>query len=88
MKKYKLNLGFITQKIDDQYTIFSGEDSILHSLNDTAAYIFQGIKLGWNESKIIDGLVLKFNATPNQAKQDLVEFTELLLKKNIISEVK
>ena len=83
--KYKINQGFITQKIDEKTTIFSGEDSILHTLNDTAAYIFQGIKLGWEQEKIIAGLVETFGANPKEAEKDLNKFTDLLLKKKIIS---
>lgn len=85
--RYKINIGFITQKIDDKTTIFSGEESLLHTLNDTATYIFQGLKLGWKEEKIIKGLIEKFGATQKQAKEDLEEFTKLLLKKKVITKV-
>ena len=84
-KRYKINQGFITQKIEDKTTIFSGEDSVLHTLNDTAAYIFQGLKLGWDNTKIINGLLKKFGATNTEAERDLEEFANLLLKKKIIS---
>ena len=86
--KYKLNQGFITQKIDNKVTIFAGEESILHTLNETAAYIFQGLKLRWENKKIIKGLIEKFGATEKQAEEDLKEFTEVLLKKKIITEIK
>lgn len=84
--KYSINKGFITQKIGDKTTIFEGEESILHTLNDTAAYIFQGIKLQWDEEKIINGLVEKFGASRKEAEKDLVDFIELLKKKKIILE--
>lgn len=83
---YKINHGYITQKIDNKTTIFSGEDSMLHTLNETGAYIFQGLKLGWDDTKIISGLVEKFGANLKEAKSDLKEFTGILLEKKIISQ--
>ncbi len=88
LKKYKLNQGFITQKIANKTTIFAGEESVLHTLNETGAYIFQGLKLHWDKKKIINGLVEKFGATPKEAEEDLEDFVELLLKKKIITEIK
>lgn len=82
--KYNINQGYITQKIAGKIAIFAGEESILHTLNETAAYMFQGIKLGWDNQKIITGLITKFGATPIEAKKDLEEFIELLIKKNIL----
>ena len=49
-KVYKINQGFVTQKINNKTTIFSGEDSVLYTLNETAALIFSGIKLGWDKT--------------------------------------
>lgn len=86
--KYKINIGFITQKVGGKIAIFSGEDSVLHTLNDTAAFIFQGLKLGWEDKKIIKGLMEKYSATQKQAEEDLKEFTDLLLKKKIIAQIK
>jgi len=83
--KYKISKGFITQKIDDKTAVFAGEESVLHTLNETGAYIFQGLKLGWDEEKIVKGLMEKFGAKEKQAREDLKSFTELLLKKNILS---
>lgn len=87
MSKFKLNSGFITQKMGNKTTIFAGEESILHTLNETGAYIFNGLKLGWEREKIIEGMVKKYGASKKQAKEDLEEFTGELLDKKIISEV-
>lgn len=85
--KFKLNQGFITQKMGNKTTIFAGEESILHSLNETGAYIFNGLKLGWERKKIIEGLVKKYGATKGEAEKDLDEFTKDLMDKKIITEV-
>lgn len=85
-KVYKLNQGFITQKIGDKTTIFSGEESILFTLNETGALIFNGIKLGWDNKKINKKLMEKYKITEVEALQDIREFTKELLLKKIISE--
>lgn len=82
--RYKINKGLTTQKIDNKITIFSGEDSILHTLNVSAAYIFQGLKLGWSDKKIIEGLIEKYDASPQEAKEDFEDFRGLLIKKKIL----
>lgn len=85
---YKINKGFVFQKIGNNITIFSGEESLLFSLNETASFIFKSIKNGYGEDKIVLGLVKKFDAPEKKAKTDLKSFINLLLKKKIISEIK
>ena len=83
--KYKINKGFITQKIGGKVTIFAGEESTLFTLNETGAYIFQGIKLGWDKEKIISKLISIYDITEADAKKDLKLFIETLLEKNILA---
>lgn len=82
--KYRLNKGFITQRIKNKTTIFSGEESTLYTLNETAAYIFQGLKLGWTIDKIVEGLKSKFGASKKEAKKDLSAFAKELTRKKIL----
>jgi hypothetical protein len=42
--KYRINKGFIIQKLDDKSTIFDGEKSILYTFNKTGSLIFEKIK--------------------------------------------
>lgn len=83
--KFKLNQGFITQKMGNKTTIFAGEESILHSLNETGAYIFNGLKLGWERKKIVEGLIKKYGVAKSEAEKDLDQFTKDLVDKKIIS---
>lgn len=82
--KYKLNRGHITQKIRKKTTIFSGENSILYTLNPTASYIYQGLKLGWSLEKITDGIVKQYEVTEESARKDIAHFLKELEKKKII----
>lgn len=85
MTKFKLNQGFITQRIKDKTTIFSGEQSILYTLNEVAAYIFQGLKLGWDKKKIVGDLAKKYEISEKQAEKDVESFAKELLKKKILT---
>lgn len=87
MTVYRLSPGFITQKIDNKTTIFSGQDSVLFTLNETGAYIFQGLKLNWTKEKIIDGLTKKYRVKKEQALSDMEEYIRILLEKKIILEI-
>jgi len=82
--KLKIKQGFITQRIGGKTTIFSGEDSILFTLNETAAYIYNGLKLNWPKNKIILGLTKKYNVSPQEASRDIDELLSLLLDKKIL----
>jgi hypothetical protein len=43
---YQIQKGLIIQKIDKQTVIFDAEESVLYTLNETAAEIFKMIKKG------------------------------------------
>lgn len=82
--KYKLKHGFITQKVGDKVTVFSGSDSILYTLNETAAYIFNGLKLGWEEKKLTARLVQRYGISAEQAAKDVADLVKELTKNSII----
>lgn len=82
--KYILNPGYITQKVGNKTTVFSGEKSILITFNESAALIFQGLKLGWDDEKITEKLVASFEIEERTAKKDIADFTKELLDKKIL----
>lgn len=82
--KYVLNSVYITQKVGNKTTVFSGEKSELITFNETAALIFQGLKLGWGQEKIIKKLTGGFDINEQNAKKDIEEFTKTLLDKKIL----
>jgi hypothetical protein len=88
MIKYKINKGLIQQKLGDKTVIFDGEESLLYTFNETASFIFQKLKLGWDEIKIIDGLVKKYQIKEKRAERDFNELVSDLVKKKIISVLK
>lgn len=81
---YKINKGFIADKVGDKTTIFDGETSTLFTFNKTGSIIFSKIKLGWEKEKIISFLVTNYLVKAEKAKKDVRDFIEMLLKNNIV----
>lgn len=82
-KKYKINKGFIIQKLDGKIVVFDGEKSVLNTLNSTASFMFQKIKLGWDKSKIIEAVVKEYTVDRESVAKDLDKMINELIKKKI-----
>ncbi len=87
MQKYKINKGFIVQKLDNRTVIFDGEESVLYTFNETASYIFQKLKKGLNDKEIIEAVVKKYNSKGEKVRNDYQELITDLLKKKIIKKL-
>lgn len=85
MPKYKINKGFIVQKLDDKTVIFDGEKSSLYTFNETASFIFQKLKKGLNDKETIERVVKKYNSKKEKVRKDYEELISDLKKKKIIS---
>jgi len=83
--KYKLNKGYITQKLDNKTVLFDGDNSILYTFNETASYIFGKMKLGWEKEKIIEQMIKKYNINKTKVENDFDELLSDLKKKKIIT---
>lgn len=83
--KYKINKGFIVQKLDDKMVIFDGEESVLYTFNETASFIFKKIKKGEEKEKIIEMVEKKYDIKKEKAQKDFNELISDLKKKKIIS---
>ncbi len=82
--KYTLKQGFITQKKGNQTSLFNGEESILYTFNETASFLFEQIKNGLDEDKIIELIGKKYRIEEKQAQLDLKKFIKDLKNKKII----
>lgn len=85
MKKIRLKKGFIYQKTGNKITIFDGEESTLHTFNKSASFIFDKIKQGVSEDKLIDLLVKRHSISRSTAEADVKEFMDELKRKRIIT---
>lgn len=86
MLKYKINKGYIVQKLDDKTVIFDGEDSVLYTFNESSSYIFSKLKTGMKNTDIINLMVKRYKITLTRAKKDFQNLIADLLKKKIIRE--
>lgn len=85
--KYKINKGFIMQKVGEKSTIFDGEESALYTFNKKASVIFGKIKAGWEKEKIVNYLAKFYSIKKEMAEKDFDDFTEDLIKSKIISKI-
>lgn len=82
--KFELNKELIIQKLDSKTTIFSGEESVLLTLNETATYIFDKLKAGWDKEKITEGLIKIYRVPRIQAEKDVDDLLKNLIKRKIL----
>lgn len=84
---YKINKGFIVQKLDGKTTIFDGEESVLYTFNETASLVFQKIKAAKSKEEIIESFVKKYGIKEERAEKDVGELIGELKKKGIVKSV-
>jgi len=82
---YQIQKGLIIQKIDKETIIFDAEESVLYTLNETAADIFKMLKKGLKEKDIVEKMVKKYKVKKEKVEKDVKELIEELKKKKIIS---
>lgn len=87
MRKYKLNKGYIFQKLQGKTIIFDGEKSVIYTFNEIASFIFQKIKSGSDRSEITGSIIRKYKVDKITAGKDIAEFITDLKKKKIITEI-
>lgn len=88
MSKFKINRDLIIQKLDNKISIFNGKLSLLFSLNSSASFIFEKLKTGWTDRKIITELVQKYNVSLQTAQKDFNTLLKDLYSKKILIQKK
>jgi phosphoribosylaminoimidazole-succinocarboxamide synthase len=83
-KQYAINKGLIIQKISDKITIFNGERSEFHMLNNMASLIFLLLKKHYDKEKIIKTLTGRYEVGEKVAKKDVDRLLKEMMKKRII----
>lgn len=86
-RTYKINKGFIVQKLDDKTAIFDGEKSMLYTFNETATYIFQKLKSGWDKKKILETMQKRYKIKEEKLTKDFDELIRELKAKKIITKM-
>lgn len=83
--KYKINKGFIAEKIEGKTIIFDEKKSVLYTFNETASFIFKKLKKGLPENEIVQGVARKYQVKEEKVKKDFKDLLSDLKKKKIIS---
>ncbi len=83
---FKINKGFIIQKLEEKTVIFDGEKSTLYTFNATASFLFQKLKSGYNRNRIIALMVKKYGISDKKARNHLDTFLKNLFEKKIITQ--
>jgi len=82
--KYKIKPDIAYRKINDEIFIVDSKNSYLHKINSVGSFIFEKIKDGLDEEKIVKELVESYDVDFEVAFSDVKEFIEELIKKGII----
>jgi hypothetical protein len=83
---YKLKKDLIISKNNKRINVFVPEESIIVSLNQTASFIFNKIKKGMKNKKIIELMITKYNLTKKHALVDLTSIVKKLKDKKIVTD--
>ncbi len=83
--KYSIIKGNIIEKIGGKVVIFDSEKLVFFTLNNTAAYIFEKIKSGFQKEKIIPLIAKKYRTTEKIASNDFDELIQKMIEKKIIA---
>lgn len=82
----KINKGFIIETTGNKATIFDPETSSLYTLNGVGKFLFLLIKKGKAKEEIIVAMTERYTIQYDQAKKDIDEFIEELLKMGILAD--
>jgi hypothetical protein len=82
--KYKIKPDIAYRKINDEIFIVDSKNSYLHKIDSVGSFIFEKIKDGLDEEKIVKELVESYDVDFEVAFSDVKEFIEELIKKGII----
>jgi hypothetical protein len=82
--KYKIKPDIAYRKINDEIFVVDSKNSYLHKIDSVGSFIFEKIKDGLDEEKIVKELVESYDVDFEVAFSDVKEFIEELIKKGII----
>jgi hypothetical protein len=80
----KLKKGIILQKMGSSFVAYDNKTSTLHELNETGFFILKKLEKKRTRKQIVELIVKRFKVSKNQAEKDLLEFTDFLVKKDLI----
>lgn len=81
----KVKRGCLIQKVNpDKFVVFDYKKSVIHTLNQTAYYIFSKIKAGWDREKTVQFLMKRYDVLEKRARADYDALVKELVKKGLL----
>lgn len=84
MIKYKINPSSTYKIFDGEVHILDYKTANIHSLNETASFIWQQLIKPISKKTLIEKIVKEFDVLEKEAKKDLTEFIKLYLENGFI----
>ncbi len=82
--KIDINHNLIIQEVEEETFLFDPEKSILHSLNETGAFIFRELQEKNSLQDIAEALTKRYKVSREQAIKDVTSIIGKMRKKKII----
>ncbi len=80
----KLKRGVILNSHDDEFSAYDTASSTMHELNASAYYVLECINKKMNKETIVMAFADKFELSDDQAREDVIQFLDLLKSREII----
>jgi len=71
-------------EFEDKTFVISAEDSTLHELNATGAFIWQQMESKLTKKELAERVASEFDVTPEQVLADVDDFISALVNKNLV----
>lgn len=84
MKKFKRNPNTIFKVSDNTVYILDPNDNTLHTLNETASYIWETLNKPQTEAEICKKLIDTFEISVDEAKKDVAQFLQHLQSRKFV----
>ena len=81
---YSINENLIIRKIEHNYVIINMESGEITTFEGTGNIFFETLLESKNELKMLEYLIEKYEVEEKILKEDIAEFLQSLLEKNII----
>lgn len=85
MQKITINPELSTRTIGADLFIFDRKNNLIHSFNETGAFLWELLKTGKTGIEMIDALLEEFDVDRASAENDVAEFTALVFERKLVT---
>lgn len=85
MKNFIKNKTCLTTKLEGRMIILDTETGVYFEINETGTIIWDLLSSSKSREKIIEKIMMEFNAPENEIVRDVDDFLNMCIKKGLIS---